>query len=75
MIKDKENEMNCERSWLRDCSKMYKMHYLGNNMGKCVEIENAVKNSDYGDASKKKWQKNVDAWATVYDETGSIYGK
>lgn len=66
--------MKCERSQLRDLSKLWKMFYVGNKMDKCVEIENKIKNSNYAESSKQKWLKANAKWATVYDETGSIYG-
>ena len=54
--------MHCERSRLRDWSKMWKMFYIGNNLKRCYEIETAVMNSDYAYSSKRKWRRNIDTW-------------
>ncbi len=70
MIRTKENEtMTCEKSQLRDWSKMWKMHYIGfekdttgPHFDACEKIENTVKNSDYADSTKKKWQHEIDRW-------------
>ena len=53
---------NCEKSQLRNWSKMWKIFYVGENLHRCHEIETTVMNSRYADSTKRKWRRDIDQW-------------